>query len=84
MRPFKKLQVFAKFDPQKSYNPLSTPVLSGFISARLFLFPKLKIQLKALHFADVVEIQETVTDELEKVQNRTFWQFFRSCTTAQN
>jgi len=32
-----------------------------------FLFPKLKIKLKGLHFADVAEIQETVTDELKKV-----------------
>jgi len=74
--------VFAKFDPQNSYKPLSTPVLSGLISARLFLFPKLKNKLKAPHFADVVEIQEAVTDELKKVQKRTFWQLLRSCSTA--
>jgi hypothetical protein len=30
------------------------------------LFPKLKIKLKALHYADVIEIQETVTDELKR------------------
>jgi hypothetical protein len=29
-----------------------------------FLFPKLKMKLKGLHFADVDEIQEAVTDEL--------------------
>ena len=33
-----------------------------------FLFPKLKMKLKELHFADIAEIQEAVTDELKKVQ----------------
>jgi hypothetical protein len=32
-----------------------------------FLFPKLKMKLKGLHFVDVAEIQEAVTDELKKV-----------------
>ena len=35
-----------------------------------FVFPKLKMKLKGLHFVDVVEIQEAVTDELKKVQKR--------------
>jgi len=35
-----------------------------------FLFPKLKMKLKGLHFADVAEIQGTVTDELKKVQKK--------------
>jgi hypothetical protein len=38
-----------------------------------FLFPKLKMKLKGLHPADVVEIQEAVTDELKKVQKEEFW-----------
>jgi len=37
-----------------------------------FLFPKLKMKLTGLHFADVVEIQEAVTDELKKVQKEEF------------
>jgi len=37
-----------------------------------FLFPKLKIKLKGLHFADVAEIQEAVTDELKKIQKEEF------------
>jgi len=32
----------------------------------------LKIKLKGLHFADVNEIQEAVTDELKKVQKEEF------------
>ena len=37
-----------------------------------FLFPKLKMKLKGLHFADVAEIQEAVTDELKKVEEAEF------------
>jgi hypothetical protein len=37
----------------------------------------LKIKLKGLHFADVVEIQEAVTDELKKVQKGEFSAAFR-------
>jgi hypothetical protein len=33
------------------------------------MFPKLKMNLEGLHFADVAEIQEAVTYELQKVQN---------------
>jgi len=29
-----------------------------------FLFPKLEMKLKGLHFADVAEIQKAVTEEL--------------------
>jgi hypothetical protein len=36
------------------------------------MFPKLKMKLKGLHFADVAEIQEVVTDELKKVQKEEF------------
>ena len=48
-----------------------------------FLFPKLKMKLKGLHFADVAEIQEAITDELKKVQKQEFSQLFRNCTTTQ-
>jgi len=36
------------------------------------------MKLKGLHFADVAEIQEAVTDELK----RNYRQIFRNCTTA--
>jgi hypothetical protein len=67
MRPFKKLQVFAKFDPQKRYNPLLTPYSTDLSPPDYFFFSKLKIKLKALNFADVAKIQVAVTDELKKV-----------------
>ena len=72
MRPPTKLQVFAKFWPQNKLQPFITPVLSRFISARLFSVPKLKMKLKRLHFADVAESQEAVADELNKVQKDEF------------
>jgi hypothetical protein len=37
----------------------------------------LKIKLKGLHFADVAEIQEAVTDELKKVQKEDFLAAFQ-------
>jgi len=64
--------------------PFITPIYSPDLSPPdYFLFPKLKIKLKGLHFAGVAEIQEAVTDELKKVQKEEFWQLFRNCTTAQ-
>jgi hypothetical protein len=51
------------------YHTLYPPALSP---PDYFLFPKLKVKLKGLHFADVAEIQEAVTDELKKVQKVEF------------
>ena len=72
MRLPTKLQVFAKFWPKKCYNHLSPPYAPDLSLPNYFLFPKLKMKLKGLHFADVVEIQEAVTDELKKVQKEEF------------
>jgi len=41
------------------------------------------MKLKGLHFADVAEFQEAVTDELRRSKKRNFWQLFRNCKTAQ-
>jgi len=43
----------------------------------------LKVKLKGLHFADVPEIQESITDELKKVQKEEFSAAFINYTTAQ-
>jgi hypothetical protein len=51
-------------------HPPYTPHLSP---PDYFLFSKLKMKLKALHFVDVAEIQEGVTDELKKVQKEEFF-----------
>jgi hypothetical protein len=69
---------FAKFLPKKCYNPLShTPVLSRFISARLFSVLQVENEVKGLHFVDVAEIQEAITDKLKKVQKEEFWADFQ-------
>jgi hypothetical protein len=64
-----KLQVFANFLPPKMLQPFITAPYSPYLSLPdYFLFPKLKMKLKGLHFVDVAEIQEAITDELKKVQ----------------
>jgi len=40
------------------------------------------MKLKGLHFANVAEIQEAVTNELKKVQKRNFQQLFRNAQNA--
>jgi hypothetical protein len=49
--------------------PFIAPVLSRFISARLFSVPQVEYEVKR---ADVPEIREAVTDELKKVQKEEF------------
>jgi len=58
--------------PSKCYNPLSPPYFPYLSPPDYFLFPRLKIKLKGLYFADVAKIQEAVTDELKKVQKEGF------------
>ena len=56
------------YEAESCYNPLSRPVLSRIISTRLFSVLQVENEVKRLHFADVAEIQEAVTGELEKGQ----------------
>jgi hypothetical protein len=73
MRPPTKLQVFCQFLNQKMLQPFITPLYSPYLfPPGYFMFPKLKMRLKGLHFADVSEVQEAVTDELKKVQEDEF------------
>jgi hypothetical protein len=51
--------------------PFITPPYSPDLSLPdYFLFPKLKMKLKGLHFANVAETQEAVTDELKEGPKR--------------
>jgi histone-lysine N-methyltransferase SETMAR len=69
---------FASFLPPKNVTTLYHPPFSPDLSLPdYFLFPKLKMKLKGLHFADVAEIQETITDELKKVQKEEFLAAFQ-------
>jgi len=56
------------------YHPPYSPDLSP---PDYFLFPKFKMKLKGLHFADVAQIEEAVTVELKKVQKEKFLAVFR-------
>jgi hypothetical protein len=51
------------------YHPPYSPDLSP---PDYFLFPKLKMKLKGLHFAYAAVIQEAITDELKKVEKEEF------------
>jgi hypothetical protein len=82
-----ELQVFANFWPlkmlQRFITPPPPPYSPNLSPPGYFLCLKFKIMLKGLHVADVAEIQEVVTEELKKIQNRNFRQLFKNCTTAQ-
>jgi len=72
------------FDPKNVrtlYHPPYSPDLSP---PDYFLFPKLKINLKGLHFADVAEVQEAVTDELKRVQKEEFGAAFQKMYNRAN
>ena len=57
---------------KKCHNPLSPLYSPDLAPPDYFLFPKLKMKLKGLHFADVAEIKEAITDELKEVQKEEF------------
>jgi hypothetical protein len=57
---------------------ITPPYYSDLSLPDYFLFPKLKMKLKDLHFADVVKIQEAITDELNKVQKEEFSAAFQA------
>jgi len=68
------LPIFDAKNGTTLYPPLYSPDLS---LPDYFLFPKLKMKLKGLHFADVAEIQEAVTNELKKAQKEEFLAAFQ-------
>jgi histone-lysine N-methyltransferase SETMAR len=71
--PAHKAASVCQFLAQKNVTTLYHPPYSPDLSAPdYFLFPKLKMKLTGLHFADVAEIQEAITDELKKVQKEEF------------
>jgi hypothetical protein len=59
-----------QFLTPKCYNPLSPPYSPDLSPPDCFMFPKLKMKLKGIHFADVAGIQEAITDELKNAQKR--------------
>ena len=75
--------MFAFFWPKNKFRKFITPVLSRLSPPDYFLFAKLKMKLKWLHFSDFGEIQDAVADELKNAQNEKFWAASSNCTTAQ-
>jgi hypothetical protein len=60
------------FDPKNIttlYQPQYSPDLSP---PDYFLFPKLKMKLKGLHFVGVAEIKDAISYELKKIQKEKF------------
>jgi len=73
--PAHKAASVCQFLTPKNVTTLYHPPYSPDVSPPdYFLFPKLKMKLKGLHFAGVAEIQEAVTDDLKKVQKEEFRQ----------
>jgi histone-lysine N-methyltransferase SETMAR len=70
--PAHKAARVCQFLTQKNVTTLYYPPSPDLSPPDYFLFPKLKMKLKGLHFADVAEIQEAVTDELKEVQKEEF------------
>jgi len=56
------------FDPKNVTNFYHPPYFPDLSPPDYFLFPKSKMKLKGLHFADVAEFLEAVTEEIKKVQ----------------
>jgi hypothetical protein len=67
--PAHKAASVCQFLTPKMLQTFITPYLADLSPPDYFLFPKLKMKLKGLHFADVSEIQEA---ELKKVQKEEF------------
>jgi len=63
--------------------PFITPYSPDLPPPDYFLFPNLNMKLKELHFADVAEIQDPVTEELKKVQKEEFSAALQKLSTAQ-
>jgi hypothetical protein len=70
--PAQKATSVCPFFTQKMLQPFITPNSPDLFPSDYFLFPKLKMKLKGLYFADVAEIKVAITGELNKVQKEEF------------
>jgi hypothetical protein len=72
-------------DPKKNVTALYLPPYSSDLSPPdYFLFPKLKMKLKGLYFADAAKIKKAVTDELKKFQKDEFSAAFQKLYDCAN
>jgi len=76
--PVHKAASFCQFLTPKNIRILyHSPYSPNLSPPDYFLFPKLKMKLKGLHFADVAAIQVGVSDELNRVQKEEFSEAFQ-------
>jgi hypothetical protein len=75
MRPPTKLQVFPIFD-NKNVTTIHRPLISRFISARLFFTPQVENEVKGLHFVDVAKIKVAATNLNKKCPKRRIFGSF--------
>jgi hypothetical protein len=82
--PAHKATNVCQFLNQKNITTLYYPLYSpDLFPPDNFLFSKMKMKLKVLHFADVAEMKEAITDELKKIQKEEFMAVFTNCKTVQ-
>jgi hypothetical protein len=78
--PAHKTANVCQFLTQKNVTtPYHPPYLPDLSPPHYFLFPKLKMKLKGLHFADVAEIKGAVTDELPFWHRSFTFKFEHTC-----
>jgi hypothetical protein len=65
-------QFFTQKNVKTLYQPPPPPYYPDLSPPDYFLFPKLKMKLQGLHFADVAEIQKAANAELKKIQKEEF------------
>jgi hypothetical protein len=70
--PAHKAANFCQFLTPKYFTTHYHPVLSRFISIRIFSLPQVENEIKGLQFADVIEIQGVVTDKFKKFQKEEY------------
>jgi hypothetical protein len=87
MHPPTKLKVFASFLTQNNfmnlYHPPPPPNSQDLSMPDYFLFPRLNMRLKRLHFAEPAEIQ-AITDELKKAKCGIFGSFLQTVRSCKN
>ena len=82
MRPPTKL-CLPIFDQRKCYNPLSPPVLSRFISVRLFSVPQVENEVRRTPLCGCCWDPRSSNWWTKECPKRNFRQLFRNCTIAQ-
>jgi hypothetical protein len=71
-------------DSKTSRNIEPPPILARFVSSRLFLFLKVKLQLKGARFDTTEGTQKAVTNQLNKISAEDFSNAMKKLETRTN